>query len=264
MEYVTCLADADLLITESGIDNGDFANTIVIGGKDYNGIIGDYTDWEPVVLRKEDFLRDGEDRFQKATWNIFEHGSALVDADNITLKDDFGTSQEVCEDGLSIAVFEQNQRPVWNEDENCFEQGWTNITSNFSGVNGVADAGDNGFNTTIEWSNFDFDPTKNYRFQYTNCLTTDGIPDSETEFGNNAVFNGSELGATTKSPGFTQNKSGRLNTEPKEVGGNPSLLVTQLTGSFVLTATRLKILTPWTLRMNSLIPRQSAKQAMRN
>lgn len=219
LEYVTCLADADLLITESGIDNDDFANTIVIGEKKYDGIIGDYTDWEPVVLRKEGFLRGGEDRFQKATWRIFEHGSALVDAENITLKDDFGASQEVCEGGLNIAVFEQTQRPVWNEDENRFEQGWTNITSNFSGVNGVADAGDNGFDTTIEWSNFDFDPTKNYQFQYTNCLTTDGIPDSETEFGNNAVFNGAELKATTKSPGFTQDKSGRLNTEPKEVGG---------------------------------------------
>ncbi|WP_278829084.1 DUF5979 domain-containing protein [Corynebacterium stationis] len=219
LEYVTCLADADLLITKSGIANGDFANTIVIGGKDYTGIIGDYTDWEPIVLRKEGFLRGGEDRFQKATWNIFEHGSALEDAENITLKDAFGASQEVCEDGLNITVWEQTQRPVWNEDENRFEQGWTNITSNFTGVSDFAKAGDKGFETTIGWTTFEFDPTKNYRFQYTNCLTTKGIPGPETEFGNNAVFNGAKLEATTKPPGFTQNKSGRLNTEPKEVGG---------------------------------------------
>lgn len=219
LEYVTCLADADLLITEDGIAKGDFANTIVIGEKKYDGIIGDYTDWKAIELDKKGSLLGGTERFQKATWNIYAHGDALQEATEIKLKDTFGDSQEVCEDGLNIAVFEQTQRPVWNEVENRFEQDWTNITGNFDGVNVDAEAGASGFDTTIEWSNFDFDPTKNYRFQYTNCLTTDGIPDSETEFGNNAVFNGVELEATDKSPKFTQNKSGHLNTESKEVGG---------------------------------------------
>lgn len=218
LEYVTCTVD-DLLITEDGLEDGDFANTIVIGEQKYEGIIDDYTDWKPIELEKKGSLFGGTERFQKATWNIDVHGGALQEATEIKLKDTFGDSQQVCEDGLNIAVFEQTQRPVWNEGEGEFEQDWTNITSKFTGLSDFATAGAKGFETTIEWDTFPFDPDKNYRFQYTNCLTTDGIPDSETEFGNTAVFNGTELKATTKSPGFTQDKYGRLNTEPKEVGG---------------------------------------------
>lgn len=218
LEYVTCTVD-DLLITEDGLKDGDFANTIVIGEKKYHGIIGDYTDWKPIELDKKGSLLGGTERFQKATWNIYAHGDALQTAPEIKLEDTFGDSQEVCEDGLNITVWEQTQRPVWNEGEGEFEQDWTDITGNFTGVEGVATEGEGGFDTTIKWTDFEFDPEKNYRFTYSNCLTTDGIPDPGTEFSNSAIFNGTDLSATTKSPGVAEDKSGHLNKEAKEVGG---------------------------------------------
>src|SRR5699024_7405490 len=97
------------------------------------------------------FLHGGADRFQKATWNIHQHGSRLSEVDEITLKDTFGANQEVCEGGLNISVFEQSQRPVWDDASGGFQQGWTDITSNFTGVSGVAAAGETGFETTITW-----------------------------------------------------------------------------------------------------------------
>ena len=217
LEYVTCTVDG-LLITEDGIAESDFSNSIVLDGDRFGGVIGKYTDWKPIKLKKEGYLHGGTDRFQKATWNIFQHGAQLQNIDEITLKDDFGANQEVCEGGLNITVWEQSQRPVW-DDEGGFQQGWAQITSNFTGVNGVAAVGAEGFDTTIKWTDFEFDPEKNYRFTYSNCLTTDGIPDPGTEFSNSANFNGADLSATTKSPGVTENKSGRLNKEAKEVGG---------------------------------------------
>src|SRR5699024_6816617 len=105
------------------------------------------------------------------------------------------------------------------------------ITSNFTGVSGVAAAGETGFETTITWGEaFEFDPEKNYRFQYSNCLTTDGIPNPGTEFGNSAVFNGAEISGKTTSPNVTENKSGRLNTSAKEVADRKS---TRLNSSHV-------------------------------
>ncbi|WBT07823.1 DUF5979 domain-containing protein [Corynebacterium sp. SCR221107] len=218
LEYVTCTVN-DLLITKDGLEGGDFSNSIIIDGQHYNGIIGGYTDWKPIELRKQGSLLGGTERFQKATWNIFQHGAKLQNIDKITLKDVFGANQEVCEGGLNITVWEQSQRPVWNEDENRFEQGWSQITSNFTGVKDVAAVGAEGFDTTITWNGFEFNPEKNYRFTYSNCLTTGGIPDPDTEFSNSAKFNGADLSATTKSPGVTENKSGHLNKEAKEVGG---------------------------------------------
>ncbi len=126
----------------------------------------------------------------------------------------------MCDEGLSISVSELDHRPSWSEESGGLEHGWVRITHNFDGVDNVAAAGVTGFETTITWDDsFEFDSEKYYRFSYSNCLTTGGIPDHETGFSNSATFNGAQISGTAYSPGFWENKWGRLVTQPQDVAG---------------------------------------------
>ena len=219
LKYVTCTADGGLLSQGDGED-GEYTNTIEIDGEVYGEGIGPGEPWEPSKLHKGGYLLGGQDRWQKASWNIVENGANLRDLEKITLEDDFGANQKVCEGGLSITVHEQDHLPSWNDETGEWNRPSTNISNQFNDIANVADAGATGFSTTITWDeDFEFAEDKYYTFSYSNCLTTDGVPDPNTEFKNSAVFNGAELTGTAKSPGVSEDKWGWLNKESKNVAG---------------------------------------------
>src|SRR5699024_4124751 len=158
VEYMTCTPDGSL-IKESEIDG--YTNSVTIGQRTYDGVIGEYSEWQHDQLHKSGYLHGVTDRFQKATWNIIDNGADLQKFDEITVKDVFDDQQEVCEEGLSISVAELDHRPSWSEESSGFEHGWVHITLHFDGVDNVAAAGDTGFETTITWDDsFEFDPEK--------------------------------------------------------------------------------------------------------
>ncbi len=80
VEYMTCTPDGSLIM-ESEIDG--YTNSVTIGEQTVDGVIGEYSEWQPDELHKSGYLHGVTDRFQKATWNIIDNGADLQQFDEI-------------------------------------------------------------------------------------------------------------------------------------------------------------------------------------
>lgn len=216
VEYTSCTTSGIVDLPAEGDKSVVYDNSVTIGGKkvDAEGV---GQDWRPQTgPSKYGNLLQGE-RYKKAAWTILVPGTFIAaSADQkVTIAETLGGAHAVCETGLDLKIERANRLPG----PNGSAPGRTDVTSEFT-VDSTATSGATGFTVTITPKNAGtIDPTQYYYVSYRTCLTADKVPDSGDVFTNEATVNGAPVTASAKGPDFKGGKSGKLNTEPRDVAG---------------------------------------------
>jgi hypothetical protein len=219
LRYQSCTPDGEIdpLGTE-------YRNEATVEGETKGVGVGQ--DWQPSATPgKSGSLQGGDARQQYLTWTVTVPGTMVAGESSFTIDDALSGPQAVCTDDegqptlAPITVWERygpsNDRRVNVTGELSFDADYGSATAFSLDV----EAGD-GF--AFQGLNYF------YVVQYRTCVTTDGLPEAGTQFGNTAGVDGVEAETTVTVPPRSEGKSGRINTTAVTLGGVEHLPQTTL------------------------------------
>lgn len=194
-----------------------YDNAVAIGDKTVSsGGVGQ--DWVPDTdPSKSGDLLKGE-RYREASWTIMVPGTfiAASDGHKVAIADTLSGAHAVCTDGLQLKIEKANYLP--GPDGKNPKR--TNVTDDFDIDVTGADPGATSFSATFTPKDVNaFNPEQYYYVSYRTCVDGDEVPDNTDEFSNSAIVNDTTVKAADKGPNFNGGKSGKLNTEERDVAG---------------------------------------------
>ena len=216
VEYTSCTTSGVVDLPTEGDESVVYENSVTIGGNTVSSE-GVGQTWRPKTgPEKSGNLLQGE-RYKQAEWTITVPGSFIdtSPSKSVIIADTLGGAHAVCESGLQLKVWRADRLPGLDG----VGPKRTDVTGEFDIVNS-ATAGATDFSVTITPKDAAaIDPKQYYYVTYRTCLTGDKVPDSTDTFTNTATVNSTPVSTSTKGPGFTGKKTGKINTEPKDVAG---------------------------------------------
>ncbi|WP_287165295.1 DUF5979 domain-containing protein [Rhodococcus sp. (in: high G+C Gram-positive bacteria)] len=216
VEYTSCTTSGVVDLPTEGDESVVYDNSVTIGGNTVDAV-GVGQTWRPKTGPEKSGNLDRDKRYMEAAWTILIPGNIIADSPDstVTIAETLGGLHSVCESGLQLKIERAHRLPA--PDGSGYAS--TDVTGEFDIVHS-ATAGATDFTVTITPKDADtIDPKQYYYVKYRTCLTGDKVPDSTDTFTNTATVNSTPVNATTKGPDFTGKKTGKINTEPKDVAG---------------------------------------------
>lgn len=178
-----------------------------------SGVIGVEQDWNwEEDITKSGTVLGGGDRNGRIEWRVGIAGDHLLGKDGFTFTDSLTGPHELCDDSIVTAHVYEQLGPSG--------EGRVDITEHFSVVDWDVAPGRQDFTVEVRTDGFEFKPSDYiYGIIYESCVTTDGLPESGTDFGNTVNVDGAVVGTETEVPGRTDQKRGSINTGPVTLDG---------------------------------------------
>ncbi|WP_430459254.1 DUF5979 domain-containing protein [Rhodococcus qingshengii] len=216
VEYTSCTTSGVVDLPTEGDESVVYDNSVTIGGNtvDSEGV---GQTWRPKTGPEKSGNLLQSERYKQAEWTITVPGSFIdtSPSKSVTIADTLGGAHAVCESGLQLKVWRADRLPGLDG----VGPKRADVTGEFDIVNS-ATAGATDFSVTITPKDAaSIDPKQYYYVTYRTCLTGDKVPDSTDTFTNTATVNSTPVSTSTKGPGFTGKKTGKINTETKDVAG---------------------------------------------
>ncbi|MFJ6263222.1 Ig-like domain-containing protein, partial [Rhodococcus erythropolis] len=216
VEYTSCTTSGVVDLPTEGDESVVYDNSVTIGGNTVSSD-GVGQDWRPQTGPSKSGNLDRDKRYMEAAWTITVPGIFIAGLPDqkVVIEEALSANHEVCEGGLIPTVWRANRLPGLNGETTNH----VNVTGEFDIVHSAI-AGATDFSVTITPKDAGSIDAKQYYFvKFRTCVTGDEVPDSTDTFTNTATVNGKEVTASTKGPGFTGKKTGKINTETKDVAG---------------------------------------------
>lgn len=218
--YDTCTPDGQIDPPDTEYTN---EASIDVWGES-SGVIGvDNRPWFSGDVNKSGTVLGGGDRNGKVEWTVEVSGDYLSPRDGFTLTEQLTGEHRVCEDGSTINDLRVIERygPSSQADRN--------VTDEFDVTPSSTENSFEAELTIADGSSFAFKPSDyRYLIVYTTCVTTEGLPEQGTDFGNQANVDGAIDGSIATVPGRNEGKSGRINTSTVTLDGAQYLPQTTL------------------------------------
>lgn len=207
--YETCTPDGQIDPQGTEYENSAF---IEIWGEGREGIgVEQDWNWEEDITKSGTVLGGG-DRNGRIEWRVGIAGDHLLGKDGFTFADTMTGPHQLCEDSIATAHVYEQLGPSG--------EGRIDITEHFSIVDWEVAPGGQDFTVEVRTDGFEFQPSDYiYGIIYESCVTTDGLPESGTEFGNTVNVDGAVVGTETETPGRTDAKRGSINTTAVTIDG---------------------------------------------
>jgi hypothetical protein len=214
--YDTCTPDGQ--IDPQGTEYLNEATVDIWG--ETSGVIGVEQDWAfSGLLNKQGTVLGGANRNGVIQWTVTVAGDHLVGKDGFTFSDVLTGAHELCTDeggqyvvqGLSVS---ERYGPSQTLTRSIGADLLTRTPSAVSATGFTIDF------DVVEGSDFEFRASDYlYVITYQTCANTDGLPEADTAFGNEASVDGAIDGSEATVPGRSEGKGGRINTAPVELDG---------------------------------------------
>ncbi|WP_119696664.1 DUF5979 domain-containing protein [Microbacterium halotolerans] len=208
--YDTCTPDGE--IDEKGTEYTNEAHVDVWG--ESSGVIGVEQPWSiSDTISKNGSVLGGGQRNGAVGWTVTVPGDVLVGKESFTLSEALTGEHEVCSDTISGIRIVERYGPSGDIQSDITGDLTATAVSQSSDAFEVefalADASDDAFKGN-DWM---------YIIRYDTCVTTDGLPEAGTEFGNSADVDGSVATTTADAPARSEGKSGRINGSTVTIDG---------------------------------------------